>query len=195
MPTGRLEIICGPMFAGKTTELIRRVLAARDAGRCAIAIKPSGDHRYHADRILTHDSAARASSPTPGDTSDSLDAIAIAHPPEIESAARAAGADIVAIDEAHFFGAALSGSVANLLAAGTRVIVAGLERDHRGQPFEPFPWLLCEADEIIKLSSRCSSCGGPAIHSQRMIASTDRIVVGGAEAYQPRCRTCFKPGA
>jgi thymidine kinase len=99
----------------------------------------------------------------------------------------------VVIDEAHFFGAALTPVCIELIRRGVRVIVAGVERDHLGRPFEPFPSLLCEADEVVKLSGRCAVCGGPSVHSQRLIASDAHIVVGGAESYQPRCRACFNP--
>src|SRR5262249_27706104 len=111
-----------------------------------------------------------------------------------EIATKAVGAAVVAIDEAHFFAGALKQPCGDLLARGAIVIVAGLERDHRGEPFEPFPWLLCEAEAVVKLAGPCAVCGRPAIHSQRMVAGSDRIVVGGAEAYQARCRACFVPG-
>ncbi len=101
---------------------------------------------------------------------------------------------VVGIDEGHFFGADLLPVCLSLVTAGRRLIVAGVERDHRGLPFEPFPGLLCEADEVLKLSGPCAVCGRPAIHSQRMTDQPGRVVVGGAELYQPRCRACFKPG-
>jgi thymidine kinase len=103
-------------------------------------------------------------------------------------------ADVLAIDEIHFFGAALTPIVHQLIGLNKRIILAGVERDHRGRPFEPFPALLCEADEVVKLSGTCAVCGGPSVHSQRMISDDSDIVVGGAEMYQPRCRACFKPG-
>lgn len=162
------------MFAGKTTELIRRAHAAGTAD--ALVLAPARDTRSGPACIRTH-------------TGVMLPARTLADAAEID--ALPATLRFIAIDEAHFFGHALIAPVQRLLAHGCDVTIAGLERDHRGEPFEPFPALLCEADEVIKLSSPCARCGAPALHSQRMIASDERIVVGGAEAYQPRCRTCF----
>ncbi len=175
---GRLEVICGPMFAGKTTELLRRLAEAGRAGGRVAAFKPVIDRRYSDAAIVSHAG--------------------------VQSPARAAGtaAEIVAwvrdesvigIDEAHFFGADLAIACASLLRQRRRVVVAGLERDHFGNPFEPFPALLCEADEVLKLSGPCAACGRPAIHSQRMVDTPGRIVVGGAGMYEPRCRECFRP--
>jgi thymidine kinase len=178
-PPGRLEVICGPMFAGKTTELVRRLSEARAAGRRVLALKPARDTRYSVVEIKTHAGGAFPATPVP-------DAATVGP--------AAAGAEVLAIDEIHFFGTPLIPIVRQLIASGTRVIVAGVERDHRGRPFEPFPHLLCEADEVIKLSGRCAVCGGPSVHSQRMIESDAHIVVGGAEMYEPRCRACFRPG-
>ncbi len=177
---GRLEVICGPMFAGKTTELVRRLLSAQAAGESVIAVKPARDTRYRVLEIATH-------------TGQTFPAAPVTEAADIPAAA--GSADVLAIDEIHFFGPALTPVVRSLIARGTRIIVAGVERDHRGQPFEPFPAMLCEADEVVKLSGACAVCGGPSVHSQRMIASDAAIVVGGAELYQPRCRTCFQPPA
>jgi thymidine kinase len=174
----RLEVICGPMFSGKTTELIRRVEAARSAGSSVMVFKPASDARYATDAVVTH-----AGGSTP--------AIAVSAPSEIPSAA--SRAEFVAIDEAHFFGSPLVEVVVALLRQGRRVVVAGVERDHTGRPFEPFPALLCEADEVLKLSGPCTVCGRPAVHSQRIGEAPGRIVVGGAEMYEARCRECFEP--
>lgn len=174
---GRLEVICGPMFSGKTAELIRRL--GQSPGH-AIAIKPDLDTRYHETALATHDGKR-------------LPATAVASADQITAAA--GSATVIGIDEAHFFGAALLPVCMSLVNTGRRVIVVGVERDHRGQPFEPFPRLLCEADEVLKLSGPCAVCGRPAIHSQRMTDQPGRVIVGGAEMYQARCRACFKPGA
>jgi thymidine kinase len=175
---GRLEVICGPMFAGKTTELVRRLLEARDRGESVIALKPARDTRYRMLELATHAGLTFPAKPV-------LDAAAIL--------TAAGDAPVVAIDEGHFFGSALVRVCQNLIRRGARVIVAGVERDHLGRPFEPFPALLCEADEVLKLSGRCARCGGPSVHSQRMFDSDEAIVVGGAESYEPRCRACFDP--
>lgn len=174
----RLEVICGPMFAGKTTELLRRLHAARAAGASVVAIKPARDTRSGALEIATHTGLAFPAAPVAGAS-------------DVPTAAGAAS--VVAIDEVHFFGPTLIPIVQSLLARDTRIILAGVERDHRGRPFEPFPTLLCEADEVVKLSGACAVCGGPSVHSQRMIESPAPIVVGGADIYEPRCRACFTP--
>ena len=179
MPPGRLEVICGPMFAGKTTELMRRLLDAQRCGERIVAIKPSRDIRYSRTEISTH-------------TGETFPATPVADAAGVLIAA--GNAQVVAIDEMHFFGSAAAPACIELIGRGTRVILAGVERDHLGRPFEPFPALLCEADEVIKLSGRCAVCGGPSVHSQRMFASDAPIVIGGAESYQPRCRACFRPG-
>ncbi len=176
---GRLEVICGPMFAGKTTELVRRLLDAQAKGERVVAIKPARDTRYRVLEIATHTGQVFPAMPV-----TDAEGVVVA----------ASEATVLAIDEIHFFGPALVSVCRELIQHGVRVIVAGVERDHLGRPFEPFPALLCEADEVVKLSGKCAVCGGPSVHSQRMFASDAAIVVGGAESYQPRCRTCFKPG-
>jgi thymidine kinase len=180
---GRLEVICGPMFAGKTTALIARLSAARAAGLEAVALKPALDTRYAHAAITTH-------------TGERLPALAAACADEVMNLLGDAGVGgVVGIDEAHFFGAALVAPVRALLLRGVRVIVAGVERDHRGEPFEPFPALLVEADEVVKLHAVCARCGGPAVHSQRMFASNARVAVGGPGDYEARCQRCFEPPA
>ncbi len=175
---GRLEVICGPMFAGKTTELVRRLLEATGRGETVAVIKPARDTRYRVLEIATHTGATFPATPVE-DAGDVLDACG--------------AASVLAIDEVHFFGAALVPVCQELIRRGVRVIVAGVERDHLGRPFAPFPELLCEADDVVKLSGTCAVCGGPSVHSQRMVASNAAIVVGGAESYEPRCRACFDP--
>lgn len=178
-PPARLTVICGPMFAGKTSELIRRATLALADGRSVRIFKPATDTRYAGAHVVSH----------PGQRHD---AVALSSPPDLPALAH--GFSFIAIDEAHFFGDALVAPILELLQAPTQVLVVGLERDHRGQPFAPFPRLLCEADEVIKLAGPCARCGRPSLHSQRLTPDTARIVVGGAEAYEPRCRECFVPG-
>lgn len=181
---GRLEIICGPMFAGKSTELIRRLREGERGGLMVVGFKPVSDTRSGEAAIRTHPGDVLEARPLGG-------ALQL-----IESLPRGVEVDrlVIGVDEGHFFGAALVEPVRLLLSRGARVIVAGVERDHRGLPFEPFPALLCEADEVVKLTSVCAVCGGAAVHSQRMVASDAAIVVGGAESYQARCRGCFRGG-
>ncbi len=173
---GRLVVICGPMFAGKSSALIARVETSRAAGRSVVVVKPVWDDRYDAAKVVTHDGRAVA-------------AMAVRSATELSGVI----AELVVIDEAHFFGAALVEPVLAMIARGAEVVVAGVERNHRGEPFDPFPRLLIEADEVVKLHARCARCGGPAVHSQRMTASDAHIVVGGAEMYEARCRACFEP--
>jgi thymidine kinase len=200
------------MFAGKTTEMVRRLLDAQRRGLSVLAIKPARDTRYRVMEIATHTGETFPAVPVADAggvigacgslIQDSKDRTLPPTPSLREGASEsarggdAAGgmAQVVAIDEVHFFGAALTPVCLELIRRGVRVILAGVERDHRGVPFEPFPYLLCEADEVVKLSGKCAVCGGPSVHSQRMIASDAAIVVGGAEAYQARCRECFEPG-
>ncbi len=167
------------MFAGKTTELIRRYSSAVESGHRTRVFKPRRDVRYDPDAIVTHGGVSIAACPVEGAARILVEAI---------------GAEFVLIDEAHFFGSALVEPTLSLVGAGVGVVIAGLERDHRGEPFEPFPRLLCEADTVVKLTCPCARCGASAVHSQRLIDSRERIVVGGAESYEPRCRSCFVPG-
>lgn len=176
---GKLEVICGPMFSGKTTELIARLKAHAAAGRRVLAVKPARDTRYGMGVLVTHDGR-------------SLGAAEMERGAELTQAMVGEdGVEVLGVDEAHFFGAELVGPCRELIARGVLVIIAGVERDHRGEPFEPFPALLCEADSVTKLSGPCAVCGGPAVHSQRMFANEDAIAVGGAGQYQARCRGCF----
>lgn len=191
---GRLEVVCGPMFAGKTSRLLSAVDAWEAARGRALVIKPAWDRRYHADgsdaHVITHDGVRRVARAA----ADVGEAAALVRG-AIDDPANTTVKLLVVIDEAHFFGAALAPEVRTWIREGAHALVCGVELDHRGEPFEPFTTLLAEADEVIKLASRCARCGGPARHSQRMNASGERIVVGGADLYEARCRDCFEPGA
>jgi thymidine kinase len=176
----RLEVILGCMFSGKSTELVRRLREAAGSGLAVVALKPVLDTRYAAAALATH-------------TGDHFPARAISSAADLAPAA--AGFDVIGLDEAHFFGSALAEPCVGLVRAGRRVIIAGVPLDHFGRPFDPFPALACHADEVVKLSAPCGVCGHPAVHSQRLasVPAAGRIVVGGAESYQPRCRACFVP--
>lgn len=166
------------MFSGKTTELIRRLEAAGQGGAGVIAFKPARDIRYAHDRIAAHTGALFEAVPIAG-AEDILPAVS--------------EADVVGIDEAHFFDLRLVDVCRDLVESGKRVIVAGVDVDHRGRPFPVFPPLLALADETFRRTARCARCGGPAEFSQRLVDSDAPILVGGAEAYEPRCRLCFRP--
>ncbi|MBL0928079.1 MAG: thymidine kinase [Phycisphaerales bacterium] len=167
----RLEVICGPMFAGKSTELIRRLSGALAAGRRVRALKPHIDTRYHATHIATHDGRL-------------LPASTIARPEELLDAE----GDLVGLDEAHFFRSGLHDAVRRLLGRGTSVVLAGLDRTSLNEPFGEMAALLVEADEVVKLTAPCAVCGQPAVHTIRLFDSKEDIVVGGAGMFENRCR-------
>lgn len=173
-----LEVVCGPMFAGKTSMLLRRVTQARAAGRVVQVVRPAMDHRSAAHAIQTHGG-------------ERMQACSVATAHEVRAAV--GQADMAVIDEAHFFGAELAGACATLLDRGVDVIVAGVDIDHFGRDFEPFPALIAMARVVHRLQGTCARCGQPSTHTQRMVPDGARIVVGGVEAYQPRCAACFEP--
>lgn len=176
---GRIELICGPMFSGKTTTMIARLVAAHRAGLDVVAIKPLQDIRYSLDQIVTHD----------GKT---LPAVSVG---DAQAARRAAGSHrVVGIDEVHFFDDSLVDVCHELVEADTRVVAAGVEMDHRGQPFEVVRRLADVAHDVTRLTAICARCGAAARHSQRLAGGNARIVVGGAGMYEPRCDRCFEPG-
>jgi thymidine kinase len=179
---GTIEVICGSMFSGKSEELIRRLRRAVIARQKVQAFKPEIDDRYSPDDIVSHDerriecAKVRDASEIPG---------------LVEPDTR-----VVGIDEAQFFSEDLIDICERLAGEGKRVIVAGLDQDYRGRPFEPIPQLLALAESITKTMAVCMVCGEPANRTQRLIESDERIVVGAGEAYEPRCRRCFKrPGS
>lgn len=177
--TGWLEVICGPMFSGKSEELIRRLRRAKIAGQAVQVFKPAIDDRYDAQRIVSH-------------SKHSLDAQPVAEAKEL---ARAVHPDtrVVGIDEAQFFDQNLVSICESLANGGVRVIVAGLDQDFRGRPFEPVPTLAALAEYVTKSLAICVRCGAPAGRTQRLGASADRVEVGAAERYEARCRQCHAP--
>ena len=177
---GWIEVICGSMFSGKTEELIRRLRRARIARQRVQIFKPALDVRYSAADVVSHDENALSS--TPVHTAEQLFLLAT-------------DADVVAIDEAQFFGAELVGVCERLARDGKRVLVAGLDQDFLGRPFEPVPQLMAVAEHVTKLHAVCMVCGAPANHSQRLVASKERVVVGARDVYEPRCRRHFSPEA
>jgi thymidine kinase len=178
-PVGWVEVICGPMFSGKSEELIRRIRRAEIARQRIQVFKPIIDDRYSTDAIVSH-SAMRISAQRVHHARAILEAV----DPRTQ---------VVAIDEAQFFDDELVGVVETLADGGKRVMVAGLDQDYLGRPFEPMPQLLALAEEITKTLAICVICGNPAIRTQRLVASEERIVLGGSPAYEARCRQCFEP--
>lgn len=176
--TGWIEVICGPMFSGKTEELIRRLVRAQIARQNVEIFKPRIDQRYAKTEIVSHSQLV-------------IPSRLIESPYEILDHAREA--DVVGVDEAQFLGLNLVEVVQKLADDGKRVIIAGLDTDYRGMPFEPIPQLLCIAEYIDKTLAICMQCGNPAKHTQRIVESSERVLVGAREAYEPRCRKCFVP--
>lgn len=179
-PRGWIEIICGPMFSGKTEELIRRLRRAQIARQKVAIFKPKLDDRYSVDRLVSHSDV-------------SLPSVAVRSAAEILQLA--GDAQVLGIDEAQFLGLELVAVCKQLADRGKRVIVAGLDQDYRGEPFEPVPQLLAEAEYITKTLAICVKCGAPANRTQRLSSESRRVVVGAAEHYEARCRNCFVPPA
>lgn len=177
---GRIELICGPMFSGKTTTLLDRLQKADATGRRVLAVKPARDDRYGANRIVSH-------------TGRSCTANPINRPRQILMAA--AGAQVLGIDEVHFWDIEILPVCEALKTAGMCIIAAGVDLDHRGQPFAATAGLERIADDVQRLTANCARCGAVATYTQRLIASNDPIVVGGVGDYEPRCEACFEPMA
>ena len=176
---GWIEVITGSMFSGKSEELIRRLRRAQIARQRVQIFKPDIDGRYSLEHIVSH-SDMRIDAELVKTADEILEKIL----PRTE---------VVGIDEGQFFDLRLV-EVSNILAnSGKRVILAGLDTDYLGKPFEPMPQLLAVAEYITKTLAICMRCGSPANQTQRLVASKDRVVVGGAGAYEARCRRCFEP--
>jgi len=177
--SGVVEVIAGSMFSGKSEELIRRVRRAQIARQKVQIFKPTIDARYDEAHIVSHSDMKM-----PSEVVSSAEEIL---------ARVAADTEVVGIDEGQFFSGDLVEAVASLAGRGVRVIVAGLDQDYLGRPFEPMPHLMAVAEYVDKMLAICMQCGAPANRSQRLVAASDRVVVGGAAEYEARCRACFKP--
>lgn len=174
---GRIEVVCGSMFSGKTEELIRRLKRAKFAKQRVEIFKPAIDIRYSDDDVVSHDSNTIASTP-------------------IESSASillfTSEMDVVGIDEAQFFDMGLVDVCNQLANNGVRVIVAGLDMDFRGTPFGPMPNLCAIADEVSKVHAICVKCGNLANFSHRTVKSDKQFLLGETEQYEPLCRSCYQ---
>ena len=179
-PIGWIEVICGPMFSGKSEELIRRLRRAKIARKRVQVFKPVLDDRYAPDEIVSHGDQRMKSEvvSTAGEILTKLDW----------------KTQVIGVDEANFFGAGLVDVACQLADSGKQVLIAGLDTDYLGRPFTPMPELLCLAESISKTLAICMRCGNPAKHTQRLVESDDLIVVGAAGMYEARCRRCFEPG-
>src|SRR5216684_8780942 len=176
---GWIEVVCGPMFSGKSEELIRRLRRAEIARQRVQIFKPGIDERYANDHIVSHSELR-------------IRSVAVKDAADVESRLDLR-TEVIGIDEAQFLGDEIVPLVVRLADMGKRVIIAGLDTDYLGRPFHPMPELLAVADEITKALAICMQCGNPAKHTQRLIANEDLIVVGAAGMYEARCRRCFEP--
>lgn len=179
---GRIEVITGPMFSGKSEELIRRLKRAQIAKRKVACFKPEIDLRYSKTSISSH-------------SAQTIEAVTVANIAALKATLfpQLDEVEVIGIDEAQFLGEGLVEFSVELVHLGKRVIIAGLDTTFSGKPFAPIPDLLAIADEVIKLSAVCMSCGAPAIHSQRLSSSQQLVVVGAVGLYEARCRACFHP--
>lgn len=175
---GWIEVITGSMFSGKSEELIRRLRRAQIAKQRVQIFKPAIDNRYSERQIVSHSEMKIPSV----DVSTSAELFAAVD----------AETEVVGIDEGQFFDADLPDVCDKLAMQGIRVIVAGLDLDYRGVPFEPMPQLLANAEYITKTLAICMVCGGPANRTQRLVASSDRVLVGATGTYEARCRHCYE---
>lgn len=177
---GWIEVICGPMFSGKSEELMRRLRRATIARRRVQVFKPLIDSRYSPDEIVSHNEV-RMKSEVVHSAADILKVIDWR-------------TEVVGIDEANFFGEDLVSVAEQLADREKQVILAGLDTDFMGRPFPPVPNLLARAESITKTLAICMRCGNPGKHTQRLVESDELIVVGAAGSYEARCRRCFEPG-
>ncbi len=176
---GWIEVVVGPMFSGKSEELIRRLRRAEFARQRVQIFKPVIDQRYAANGIVSHSGLEIASDLV----KEAVDILEKVEP----------RTEVIGIDEGQFLGERLVEVCTKLADMGKRVIVTGLDTDFMGRPFEPMPRLLAVAEEITKLLAICVRCGNPAVHTQRLVASEELIVVGAGGMYEARCRRCFEP--
>ncbi len=176
---GWIEVIAGSMFSGKSEELIRRLRCAEIARQKVQTFKPLIDNRFSGDHIVSHSDMR-----IPSQNVRNSDGLVSQVNDDTE---------VVGIDEGQFFDANLPAACNTLADKGKRVIVAGLDQDYLGRPFEPMPQLLAIAEYITKTLAVCVVCGEPANHTQRLVASSDRVLVGATGLYEARCRHCFDP--
>ena len=179
--TGWIEVIAGSMFSGKSEELIRRLTRARIARQKVQVFKPGIDDRFSLEEIASHSGQKHLSIPV----SSTAEMMA-----QVDD-----DTQVIGIDEAQFFDMDILAAVNELAAQGKRIIVAGLDQDYTGKPFEPMPQLLSIAEFITKTHAICVKCGLTANYSQRTVASEARVEVGAADKYEARCRKCFVPHA
>jgi len=175
---GTIEVVCGPMFSGKTEELIRRLVRAQIAQKKVYIFKHSTDNRYSENYIVSHNK-------------NKIKCHSICSPNQIIDYSKKI--DILGIDEAQFFDLSIIDVCNKLANDGKRIIIAGLDRDYKAIPFGPMANLLAHADYITKLNAICMVCGNQASFSQRLTKDENQILVGESDNYEARCRDCYKP--
>lgn len=176
---GWVEVICGPMFSGKSEELIRRVTRSKIARIPVQVFKPAVDNRYADAEVVSHSELKVEATPV-------ADALGLLR--SIDDYTR-----VIGIDEGQFFDDGLVEVVDNLATKGMQVIVAGLDTDYLRRPFEPIPTLCDRAEYVTKVLAVCHRCGGPGLYTQRIVQSDDLVVLGAEDAYEARCRMCYDP--
>ena len=176
MRRGRVEVICGSMFSGKTEELIRRMKRAEFARQKVEIYKPAIDTRYSEEDVVSHEGKSIQSTPVESSASILL---------------MGSDSDVIGIDEAQFFDAGIVDVCNELASRGIRVIVAGLDLDFRGQPFGPMPALCAIADDVTKVHAICVHCGALAYVSHRIVAGDKQVMLGETHEYEPLCRECY----
>tara|TARA_Y100000814_G_C12112485_1_gene327676 strand:- start:14 stop:562 length:549 start_codon:yes stop_codon:yes gene_type:complete len=176
--SGWIEVICGPMFSGKTEELIRRLVRAQYAKQNVAIFKPKTDNRYSDDYIVSHNKRK-------------IKSIILESSKRIYDYKNQA--DVFGIDEAQFFDNELIDICNKLAKSGKRVVIAGLDKDYKAKSFGPIHQLMIDAEYVSKVNAICMSCGDPASFTQRISLEEDLVVVGETDKYEARCRKCFKP--
>ena len=177
---GWLEVICGPMFSGKTEELIRRLTRASYARQNVQIFKPKIDDRYDEEAVVSH-------------SQRKLPGVAVENLAELKQSL-SSQVEVIGIDEVQFFDAGVVDFCETMADEGRRIIVAGLDQDYRGRPFGPLPRLLSVAEYITKLMAICVQCGNPAHRSYRLAEDPQQVLVGTEDQYEARCRRCFAKG-
>lgn len=176
---GCIEVIVGSMFSGKTEELIRRLKRALFARQQIQAFKPRIDDRYDKTKIVSHGAIA-------------IEAVAVGNSDSLLRRVEP-GTQVIAIDEAQFFDRGIVDVCEQLANEGRRIIAAGLDQDYLGRPFPPMPDLMAIAEDVTKVRAVCAVCGRAASRSQRIVKESTTVLVGGADSYEARCRSCFRP--
>lgn len=175
--SGFIEVITGPMFSGKTEALITQLKQYQYEGLKVICIKPAIDDRYHKTQVVSHDNSTF--------TAYALDAVD-------EISKLSAESDVIGIDEAQFFHESITTEVVKIASSGKKIIICGLNLDYKGTPFTTLANLMALAQNVIVKKGKCAHCENPSTHTSRKeLLSPKRIVIGGSELYEPRCRKCF----